>query len=150
MIEERGWDSVATYGSATAAYKTKMEKRLPTRTRPPDTAVPIPNPTTQQPASPTKRSSLNNTADQNTTPSIPAHARPHDDLTDPRSQKAERNHAIGRNRTEGEAKNEVRGVETLGAWAGASLVASLRIKGVHEVEREEWLKHGLRSGGSVY
>ena len=37
----------------------------------------------------------------------------------------------------------VRGVETLGAWSGASLLASLRIKGVVEVERDSFLQHGL-------
>jgi hypothetical protein len=34
----------------------------------------------------------------------------------------------------------VRGVETLGAWSGASLVASLRVKGKGEVEREDFLR----------
>ncbi|MCJ1282658.1 hypothetical protein MMC26_001983 [Xylographa opegraphella] len=37
----------------------------------------------------------------------------------------------------------VRGVETLGAWAGASLVAGLKLKGVVEVDRESFLQHGL-------
>ena len=37
----------------------------------------------------------------------------------------------------------VRGVETLGAWAGASLLVSLRIKGVVEIERDAFLQHGL-------
>lgn len=40
-------------------------------------------------------------------------------------------------------KGVVRGVQTLGPWAGASLVAGLRVKGVHEVEREDFPKHGL-------
>ncbi|SLM34273.1 Actin-related protein 10 (Arp10) [Lasallia pustulata] len=34
-------------------------------------------------------------------------------------------------------------VESLGAWAGASLVAGLRIKGVVEVEKDAFLQHGL-------
>ncbi|KAF2024298.1 actin-like ATPase domain-containing protein [Setomelanomma holmii] len=38
----------------------------------------------------------------------------------------------------------VRGVETLGAWAGASLVAQQRIKGIVEIERERYLQHGLQ------
>ena len=37
----------------------------------------------------------------------------------------------------------VRGVETLGAWAGASLLAHLRVKGVVEIERDRFLAHGL-------
>lgn len=38
----------------------------------------------------------------------------------------------------------IRGVETLGAWAGASLVAQQRIKGIVEIERERYLQHGLQ------
>lgn len=37
----------------------------------------------------------------------------------------------------------IRGVETLGAWAGGSLVAGLKIKGIVEVERESFLQYGL-------
>ncbi|KAI9852949.1 MAG: hypothetical protein M1838_003743 [Thelocarpon superellum] len=40
-------------------------------------------------------------------------------------------------------RGQVRGVETLGAWAGASLVGGLKIKGVVEVEREKFLSQGL-------
>ncbi|CBY01252.1 hypothetical protein IAQ61_003072 [Plenodomus lingam] len=38
----------------------------------------------------------------------------------------------------------IRGVESLGAWAGASLVAQQRIKGIVEIERERYLKDGLQ------
>ncbi|KAF2683201.1 actin-like ATPase domain-containing protein [Lentithecium fluviatile CBS 122367] len=38
----------------------------------------------------------------------------------------------------------IRGVETLGAWAGASLIAQQRIKGIVEIEREKYLQHGLQ------
>jgi actin-related protein len=38
----------------------------------------------------------------------------------------------------------IRGVETLGAWAGASLIAQQRIKGIVEIERERYLQHGLQ------
>ena len=37
----------------------------------------------------------------------------------------------------------VRGVDTLGAWAGASLAASLRVKPIVEIEREQFLQQGL-------
>ncbi|PGH23309.1 hypothetical protein AJ80_02561 [Polytolypa hystricis UAMH7299] len=37
----------------------------------------------------------------------------------------------------------VRQVESLGAWAGASLVASLKVRGVVEVDREKFLQHGF-------
>ncbi|KAL8939605.1 MAG: hypothetical protein Q9211_002657 [Gyalolechia sp. 1 TL-2023] len=38
---------------------------------------------------------------------------------------------------------EIRGVETLGAWAGGSLVASLKVKGVVEIDRDSFLANGL-------
>ncbi len=37
----------------------------------------------------------------------------------------------------------IRGVETLGAWAGASLLANLRIRGVVDIDRDSFLQHGL-------
>jgi hypothetical protein len=40
-------------------------------------------------------------------------------------------------------RGEVRGIETLGSWAGGSLVASLKVRGVVEVEREKFLQQGL-------
>ena len=36
-----------------------------------------------------------------------------------------------------------RSIDTLGPWAGASLLTSLKIKGIVEVERERFLSHGL-------
>lgn len=46
-----------------------------------------------------------------------------------------------------EMKQQVHGilreVESLGAWAGASLVASLKVRGQVEIEREKYLQHGL-------
>ena len=38
---------------------------------------------------------------------------------------------------------EVRLIDTSGAWAGASLVAGLKIKGITEVERDSFLQYGL-------
>jgi actin-related protein len=38
----------------------------------------------------------------------------------------------------------VRGVETLGPWTGASLVAQQRIRGIVEIDRERYLQHGLQ------
>lgn len=37
----------------------------------------------------------------------------------------------------------LREVESLGSWAGASLAASLKIRGLVEIEREKFLQHGL-------
>ena len=141
LIQKRGWDAVSSYGSA----KTPLPKTSRAlRERSANTAALPPPPTSADPpSSPIKKP----------TPTqqdiIPPSQRPHDDLTDPISMKAERNHGIGRHGPSG-VKAEVRGVETLGAWAGASLAASLRVKGAHEVEREEWVRGGFREGGGVW
>lgn len=37
----------------------------------------------------------------------------------------------------------VRGVETLGAWAGGSLLAALKIKGTVDIDKDSFLQHGL-------
>ena len=37
----------------------------------------------------------------------------------------------------------IRGVHSLGAWAGASLLVSLRVKGVVEIDRDAFLQHGM-------
>ncbi len=37
----------------------------------------------------------------------------------------------------------VRSIETLGAWAGASLLAAIRVKGIVEVDRDIYLQYGL-------
>ena len=46
-----------------------------------------------------------------------------------------------------EPRGSVRAVGSLGPWAGGSLMASLRIRGIVDVERESFLQHGL-SGAS--
>ncbi|OJJ44332.1 hypothetical protein ASPZODRAFT_144908 [Penicilliopsis zonata CBS 506.65] len=37
----------------------------------------------------------------------------------------------------------LRDVESLGAWAGASLVTALKVRGLVEIEREKYVQHGL-------
>ncbi|MCJ1398479.1 hypothetical protein MMC11_001679 [Xylographa trunciseda] len=61
-------------------------------------------------------------------------------VPDPIEEKLRREEAM---RNPATVSGIVRGVETLGAWAGASLVAALKIRGVVEVEREVFLQHGL-------
>lgn len=46
-------------------------------------------------------------------------------------------------RSKATVAGEIRGVETLGAWAGGSLVASLKVKGVVEIDRDTFLSNGL-------
>ena len=41
----------------------------------------------------------------------------------------------------------LREIESLGAWAGASLVTSLKVRGLVEIDREKFLQHGLAGAG---
>ncbi|KAF7505912.1 hypothetical protein GJ744_012447 [Endocarpon pusillum] len=40
-------------------------------------------------------------------------------------------------------QGQLRRVESLGAWTGASLLASMKVKGFVDIEREKFLQHGL-------
>lgn len=42
-------------------------------------------------------------------------------------------------------QGQFRQIETLGPWAGASLVTSLKVRGLVEIERDRFLQHGLAS-----
>jgi len=131
LVETRGWDPVEDYGSATTHRERILRERsvnTPTRTRRTENEVNL---------SSTKKPIQEDVA----------HAqRIHDDTYDPITLKAEREAKKGR--IEG-VKTIVRGVDSLGVWAGASLMASLRVKGVHEVEKDDYLKNGLRDDGPV-
>ena len=51
-----------------------------------------------------------------------------------------------RNQTKGtkpSLSGQVRAVETLGAWAGASMLSSLKVKGVVEIDRDVFLQSGM-------
>ncbi len=61
-------------------------------------------------------------------------------VSDPIEEKIRREQEKG---TKPTVSGVIRGVGTLGAWAGASLMASLRIKGVVEIERDAFLQYGL-------
>ncbi|KAI9036300.1 putative actin-related protein RO7 [Aspergillus affinis] len=58
---------------------------------------------------------------------------------------------IRRNNKDKDTKPQIHGVlrevESLGPWAGASLVSSLKVRGLVEIEREKYLQQGL-SGAS--
>lgn len=154
MIKTRGWDPVHNYGSAMSRPertstqrpldKLPRAERTPTQrplNRLPEAVLPL--------ALDTGRKHNTTLVDQkNPTESLVAHnERVHDDLKDPISLKAEREST---KRRAAVAKGVIRGVDTVGPWAGASLLASMRVKGVHEVNREDFLKHGLRDGTALW
>lgn len=139
LISNRGWDVVADFGSASKHHARILHERSTNissiqqreRDNPPDVKFSADKKLLQD--------------------SVPHHERVHDDLQDIVTKKVETEMRKGKPSAEiGEVKAAVRGVETVGAWAGASIMASLKVKGVHEVERDDFLKHGLRDeGGAV-
>ncbi|RMY73498.1 hypothetical protein D0863_03843 [Hortaea werneckii] len=146
LISVRGWDAVNSYGSAQQHHDRILQER--SANAPPPTNKPHRQSPTEEPAphsppsiplSPTKKPLQD---------SLPHHQRVHDDIKDPITLKAERHTLASRELREAIARGTVRGVDTLGPWTGASLVVgTMRVKGVHEVEREEFLRVGVREGG---
>lgn len=126
LISTRGWDLVHSYGSATVAHDRILQERSANiaahrQQRQVNGEVPL---------SPAKKPIQE---------AIPHSQRIHDDTYDNVTLKAEREAGKGRVEV---VRGVVRGVDSLGAWAGASLMSSLRVKGVQEIEREhkreEW------------
>lgn len=123
LLEKRGWDAVENYGSA----KDPLPRRLKSLQLNSETSTP-PAPT---------QSGANSSV-------VEARDRQHDDVFDRLSQQV--THASTKGR-EIVVSGIVRGVEALGAWSGASLVASLRVKGTVEVDRDEFLGGNWREKG---
>jgi actin-related protein len=130
LVSIRGWDQVRSYGSASAKHEERMRaRREQAELRRQE----------GEEGEDTFPESLDPDAPP---PSIPAGLRdPEVDNMDVKiAQLAIRNGpppacSIGR---------VIRGVETLGAWVGASLIAQQRVKGIVEIERERYLQHGLQ------
>lgn len=132
LVNAKGWDPVMNYGSAKekkqqAAHQRSMS--LPTRGKPPDTDG-------QQGTADLEPSSQD---EQSLARNAPQER-------DEVNEKLQRE-ALRRGPT---VRGTVRGVDTLGAWAGASLVASLKVDAAFEIKRDDFLKHGLSSLGHAF
>lgn len=114
LVQNRGWDPVHSYGSASARHEEKLRARLDARQREAESNLSTP----RGPES-----------------HVPASRQPHDDAT--LSAK------LASLSLPPPTGGTLRVVETLGAWAGASLVAQQRVRGVVEIERDRFLKEGL-------
>jgi actin-related protein len=135
LIRNRGWDVVSSYGSAKQRFD--MASRIGSATG--GASLTPSDPSRDEPT--LDEQPLSTSQDPTVAPFIPASARGQDDIHDPVTHKAERG-KTGSN--ESDASNVVRGVESLGPWAGASLIASLKIQGVYEIDKDDFNKHGFR------
>ncbi|KAI7181318.1 hypothetical protein KC363_g9168 [Hortaea werneckii] len=153
LITARGWDAVNSYGSAQQHHDRILKERSANAPPPTNTNKPHQHPHSSSTEDPDSHSSLPIPLSPTKKPlqdSLPHHQRVHDDIKDPITLKAERHTLASKEQREAVARGTVRGVETLGPWTGASLVVgTMRVKGVHEVEREEFLRHGVREGGGL-
>lgn len=82
-----------------------------------------------------------------TPPAPPTSSAPHPPEEDPIAIKSRREHPPPNTQPTIpiSISGVVRGVETLGAWAGGSLLASLKIKSVVEIDRDVFLHQGIAS-----
>ncbi|KAF2704669.1 actin-like ATPase domain-containing protein [Pleomassaria siparia CBS 279.74] len=124
LIQQRGWDAVKTYGSVSARHEQRLRQQkenLDLRTNEGEDQV-----------------------SESLIPDIPVPAslkEPEQDVIDHKlAHLALRNGPPPATLVGG----AVRGVETLGAYAGASLIAKQGIRGVVEIGRDKFLIYGLQ------
>lgn len=123
LVHTRGWDPVRNYGTASARHEAVLRQKME--------ALEL----RKQEGGDQFSDSLD--LDE----AVSAAHRPHDVW----GQEAGIEREQRRNGAPEESVGgKIRGVETLGAWAGASLVAQQRIRGIVEVDRERYLQHGLQ------
>lgn len=129
IVNTKGWDPVMNYGSATEKRQQKVQQQtiaLPTRIKPPDAS-----------------DQDKHVAPQSDEPPLARNAPQERDEV---AEKLQRE-VLKRGVT---IQGEVRGVETLGAWAGASLIASLKVDAAFEIKRDDFFKNGLNSLGHTF
>ncbi|PSN71922.1 actin-like ATPase domain-containing protein [Corynespora cassiicola Philippines] len=124
LVQTKGWDPVRNYGSASAKHEQKirsMRENLELHKEEGEDKV-------AESLDPDKP--------------LPAGLQvPEEDLID-----AKLSHLALRNGPPPQSLvgGTIRGVETLGAWAGASLVAQLRIRGIVDIDKDRYLQYGLQ------
>jgi actin-related protein len=121
LVAQRGWDSVRTYGSASARHEQIFRQR-------------------QENLLLRMQEGEDTFSDQNTPVSVGL-KEPEEDVIDQKLAHLSLRNGPPPSSSVG---GTIRVVETLGTWAGASLVAKERIKGIVEIERERFLQYGLQ------
>lgn len=124
LAQSRGWDPVI--GKAAGERRRRLEAITSNRQR--TMKPPPPQKTTESTDDPPESASTTNQAAFE------------DQVPDPIEEKLRRKEAES---SKPSVSGVFRVVDSLGAWAGASLVAGLRIQGVVEVEKDVFLQHGL-------
>lgn len=120
LIKQHGWSPVR--GKALERQRERLEKlRISPRTSP-QPQMPPADPPEEDASDPPK---------------------PHPSQEEPEIDFVEQKLRRQNKETHVPVHGIVREIESLGAWAGASLVTSLKLRGMVEIEREKFLQHGL-------
>jgi actin-related protein len=138
QISLRAWDPVHTYTSRTRAAQVEQKRA---------THSPQTRSTGRSEGLPVAKVTENTTDppdDEPVVSSLPAHSTPHDE----NSIDAKLASLALKDATPALPRGEVRAIDSLGAWAGASLVTSLRIRSAVEIEKDRFMSHGL-TGGAI-
>lgn len=129
LIKDKAWDPVHNYGSIEAKVKSRKAQMKTAR------PIAVANESQEQDASSTN-------AETEPSPTAPTYLQ--SPPPDPILASIQSRTTITLDFEDSSvASGTVRGIETMGAWAGASLMAGLRVKGAVEIERERFLQHGL-------
>ncbi|KAK3387455.1 hypothetical protein B0H63DRAFT_470049 [Podospora didyma] len=119
IVRERGWDPV----QGKAAEQTRSNPKLKRGTR---QGISSPTGVTPQPGGGQEQDGVWHDA-ANTTPEI-----------DPYEEKLKK----GSNKKPPPVQGEMRALESLGAWSGASLISYLKTPAIATIDRDHWLQHG--------
>ncbi|OJD34834.1 actin-related protein ro7 [Diplodia corticola] len=159
LVKKRGWDPVRSYGSATQKREELKMRSHHVRSSTIDTLAPLPlqpsgessiaestgqqeededHSAQQTPGSQTPTSQRASSRSSGIATPFPASELPQE--IDPITAKLQE---LGLKQRQPGPEGIVRGVETLGAWAGASIVAQMRIRGIVEVDKDRFMQHGL-------
>lgn len=159
LVKKRGWDPVRSYGSATQKREELKMRSHHVRSNTVDTLSPLPpqpsadgsisetmaqqeededHSAQHTPGSQTPTSQRASSRSSGTVTPFPASELPQE--IDPITAKLQE---LGMKHRQPGPEGVVRGVETLGAWAGASIVAQMRIRGIVEVDKDRFMQHGL-------
>ncbi len=123
LVQERGWDPVR--GKAAEVRRERLKKADRNR---------------QVSTKPLRMQKTTEYTDEPDSEAKPTSAALANQETDPIQEKLHRDQV---KTMKPQVSGVVHGIESLGAWAGGSLVAGLRVKGIVEIEKERFFQHGL-------
>ncbi|PNS14956.1 hypothetical protein CAC42_2185 [Sphaceloma murrayae] len=122
LVEKHGWDPILKHGKASNVKLTESAK-LALGT---GTAMPVGSDSPK----------VEDEVDEGLQGSAAQVDTERDEITEKLEREAARSRSI-------HMKGSTRGIDSLGAWAGASLVGALRLEGTIEIKKEDFLKSGM-------